>query len=59
MTNTYQCNECGMAVKATCANCDVPLENGLLDLSNGKQIQVSICQYVKVKLNHLSVVEEI
>ena len=32
MMNTYECKQCGMAVKATCGNCDVPLENGMIDL---------------------------
>ena len=32
MNATYSCGQCGMSVKAQCASCDVPLENGHLDL---------------------------
>ena len=35
MNATYSCGQCGMSVKAQCAKCDVPLENGHLDLPDG------------------------
>ena len=48
--NTYECKQCGMAVKATCGNCDVPLENGMIDLSDGSQVQVSKCPECEGKI---------
>ena len=30
-----------MAVNATCAKCDVPLENDMLTIDNGTQVQIS------------------
>ena len=39
-----------MAVKATCGNCDVPLENGMIDLSDGSQVQVSKCPECEGKI---------
>lgn len=32
-----------MAVNATCAHCDSPLENGTLELDNGSSVQISEC----------------
>jgi predicted ATP-dependent serine protease len=40
---TYECNQCGMSVNATCGKCDTPLQNGVLDLDNGAQVQISEC----------------
>ena len=40
---TYECNQCGMSVNATCGKCDTPLQNGMLDLDYGTQVQVSEC----------------
>ena len=40
---TYECNECGMAVNATCAKCDTPLVNDLLYTDSGNQVQISKC----------------
>ena len=40
---TYECNQCGMSVNATCGKCDNPLQNGMLDLYDGTQVQVSEC----------------
>ena len=50
MMNTYECKQCGMAVKATCGNCDVPLENGMIDLPDGSQVQVSKCPECEGKI---------
>ncbi len=47
---TYQCNQCDMAVNASCANCDVPLENGTLTLDNGTEVQVSKCPSCEGKI---------
>ena len=38
---TYECNQCGMSVNATCGKCDTPLQNGMLDLDDGTQVQIS------------------
>ena len=43
MMATYECNQCGMSVNATCGKCDTPLKNGMLDLDDGTQVQVSEC----------------
>ena len=40
---TYACNQCGMSVNASCAKCDIPLENGHLSLDEGSEVQVSLC----------------
>ena len=40
---TYECNQCGMSVNATCVKCDTPLQNGMLDLDDGTQVQISEC----------------
>ena len=40
---TYECNECGMTVNATCAKCDVFLVNNMLTIDDGKQVQISEC----------------
>ncbi|MFL2716298.1 MAG: hypothetical protein ACJ0FF_02680 [Gammaproteobacteria bacterium] len=40
---TYECNQCGMSVNATCGKCDIPLQNGMLDLDDGTQVQISEC----------------
>ena len=40
---TYECNQCGMSVNATCGKWDTPLQNGMLDLDDGTQVQVSEC----------------
>ena len=38
---TYECNQCGMSVNARCGKCDIPLQNGMLDLDDGTQVQIS------------------
>ena len=40
---TYECPKCGMAVNATCAKCDAPLENDTLKLDDGTEVQISKC----------------
>ena len=40
---TYECASCGMAVNASCATCDQPLENDHLSLDDGSEVQISIC----------------
>ena len=40
---TYECEECGMAVNASCAKCDAPLVNGILALDGGGEVQISKC----------------
>jgi predicted ATP-dependent serine protease len=40
---TYECNQCGMSVNATCGKCETPLQNGTLDLDDGTQVQISEC----------------
>jgi hypothetical protein len=47
---TYECNQCGMSVKATCGTCDVPLENGHLTLDDGSQVQISQCPSCEGKI---------
>jgi len=48
--STYRCNECGMSVKASCGQCDIPLENGVLTLDNGTQVQISQCPSCEGKI---------
>lgn len=40
---TYECKKCGMAVNATCAKCEAPLENDNLQLDSGTIVQISKC----------------
>jgi len=40
---TYECYKCGMAVNATCAKCNDPLENDMLSKDDGTQVQISKC----------------
>ena len=40
---TYECRKCGMSVNATCAKCDAQLENDMLTIDNGSQVQISKC----------------
>lgn len=47
---TYTCDSCGMAVNATCAKCDVPLENGTLTLDSGDEVQISFCPSCEGKI---------
>ena len=40
-----------MSVNATCAKCDSPLENDMLTIDNGTQVQISKCpnEHGKIK----------
>ena len=40
---TYEWNNCGMAVNATCAKCGEPLVDGLINKEDGSTVQVSKC----------------
>ena len=40
---TYTCNQCDMAVNASCAKCDTSLENGSITNDDGSEVQVSQC----------------
>ncbi len=40
---TYECKKCGMAVNATCAHCDSPLENDAIKKDDGSSVQISKC----------------
>ena len=40
---TYEWEKCGMSGKATCGKCDAPLENGTLEVGEGKDVQISSC----------------
>lgn len=48
--STYECKSCGMAVNATCAKCNKPLENGMLTLDNGTEVQISQCPSCEGKI---------
>lgn len=48
--STYRCNECGMSVKTSCGQCDIPLENGVLTLDDGTQVQISQCPSCEGKI---------
>ena len=47
---TYECKSCRMAVNASCAKCDQPLENDMLVLLDGNQVQISICRSCEGKI---------
>ena len=40
---TYECNECGMSVNASCGQCDEPLVNNTLTKDDGNTVQISEC----------------
>ena len=40
---TYECDNCGMSVNATCAKCDEPLVDGSLKLDDESSVQISKC----------------
>ena len=54
--NTYECDKCGMSVKANCGKCDIPLENNFLSLDDGTEVQISQCPSCEGKLNLHNVV---
>jgi hypothetical protein len=37
-------------VNASCAKCDIPLENGMLTLDNGAEVQISFCPSCEGKI---------
>lgn len=39
----YTCNQCGMAVNASCAKCDTPLQSSSITTDDGSTVQVSQC----------------
>ena len=49
--DTYKCNQCGMSVNATCGKCNTPLVNDLLQLDDGRKVQISKCpnEHGKIK----------
>ena len=47
---TYKCEQCGMAVNASCATCNEPLVNGMLQLENGSSVQISQCPKCEGKI---------
>ncbi|MBH98943.1 MAG: hypothetical protein CMM56_10900 [Rhodospirillaceae bacterium] len=40
---TYECPKCEMSVNASCGRCDTSLENGMLELPDGREVQISSC----------------
>ncbi len=40
---TYECSKCGMSVNASCAKCDTPLVNAVINTADGREVQVSQC----------------
>ena len=48
---TYECDQCGMSVNAICGICDAPLEDDILELDDGTQVQISKCpnEHGKIK----------
>jgi DNA-directed RNA polymerase subunit RPC12/RpoP len=47
---TYECNNCGMAVNASCAKCDQALVDDILKLDNGTEVQISRCPECEGKI---------
>lgn len=47
---TYECNNCGMAVNASCAKCDQALVDDMLKLDDGTQVQISRCPECEGKI---------
>jgi hypothetical protein len=47
---TYECSKCGMAVNASCAKCDRPLEDDVLTIDDGSEIQISKCSECQGKI---------
>tara|TARA_B100000768_G_C11195464_1_gene339283 strand:+ start:434 stop:640 length:207 start_codon:yes stop_codon:yes gene_type:complete len=43
---TYKCDACGMSVNASCGECNIALVNGMLDLDDGTQVQISQCKEI-------------
>ena len=47
---TYECNNCNMAVNASCAKCDEALVDDILKLDDGTEVQVSRCPECEGKI---------
>jgi DNA-directed RNA polymerase subunit RPC12/RpoP len=47
---TYECNNCGMAVNASCAKCDQALVDDMLKLDDGTEVQISRCPECEGKI---------
>ncbi|MEC8636039.1 MAG: hypothetical protein VXX99_01375 [Bacteroidota bacterium] len=47
---TYECNNCGMAVNASCAKCDQPLVDDILTLDDNTEVQISRCTECEGKI---------
>ena len=56
---TYECNQCGMSVNATCGKCDTPLQNGMWTWMMELRYRYQNAQMVMERLNHLSAAEVI
>lgn len=50
MGATYECFKCGMSVNASCAKCNEPLVNGVLEVSAGNTVQISQCPTCEGKI---------
>ena len=47
---TYECSKWGMAVNASCAKCNRPLEDDVLTIDDGSQVQISKCPECQGKI---------
>ena len=47
---TYECNNCNMAVNASCAKCDQALVDDILRLDDGTEVQISRCPECEGKI---------
>ena len=47
---TYECNNCGMAVNASCAKCDQALVDDILRLDDAAEVQISRCPECEGKI---------
>ena len=47
---TYECNNCGMAVNASCAKCYQALVDDILRLDDGAEVQISRCPECEGKI---------
>lgn len=47
---TYDCNNCNMAVNASCAKCDQALVDDILKLDDGTEVQISRCPECEGKI---------
>ena len=51
---TYECNNCNMAVNASCAKCDQALVDDILKLDDGTEVQISRCPECEGKIKSRS-----